>query len=128
MKHTLSILLTLGSMTLSLGSLAQKTASQGIDEYRAMLQDGNPADLFEAKGEGLWTQKRGPKNASLEKCDLGKGPGVYKGVFVELPKYFADTGRVQDMESRLLTCMETLQGFNAAEIAKTPFGKGEQVN
>ena len=53
MKHTLSILLTLGSMTLSLGSMAQKTASQGIDEYRAMLQDGNPADLFEAKGEGL---------------------------------------------------------------------------
>ena len=32
------------------------------------------------------------------------------------------------MESRLLTCMETLQGFNAAEIAKTPFGRGEQVN
>ena len=128
MKQTFSILLAAGLMTLSLGSMAQKTASQGIDEYRAMLQDGNPADLFEAKGEGLWTQKRGPKNASLEKCDLGKGPGVYKGAFVELPKYFADTGRVQDMESRLLTCMETLQGFNAAEIAKTPFGKGEQVN
>jgi len=72
-------------------ALAQKTASQGIDEYRAMLQDGNPADLFEAKGEGLWSQKRGPKNASLEKCDLGKGPGVVKGVFVELPRYFADT-------------------------------------
>jgi sulfur-oxidizing protein SoxA len=30
------------------------------------------------------------------------------------------------MESRLLTCMETLQGFNAAEIAKTPFDEGEQ--
>ena len=109
-------------------ALAQKTASQGIDEYRAMLQDGNPSELFEAKGEGLWTQKRGPKNASLEKCDLGKGPGVVKGAFVELPRYFADTARVQDLESRLLTCMETLQGLNAAEIAKTSFGKGEQNN
>ena len=109
-------------------ALAQKTASQGIDEYRAMLQDGNPSELFEAKGEGLWIQKRGPKNASLEKCDLGKGPGVVKGAFVELPRYFADTGRVQDLESRLLSCMETLQGLNAAEIAKTPFGKGEQNN
>ncbi|MFM1949852.1 MAG: SoxAX cytochrome complex subunit precursor, partial [Pseudomonadota bacterium] len=128
MKHSLSVLLAAGLMTISLSSLAQKTASQGIDEYRAMLQDGNPADLFEAKGEGLWTQKRGPKNASLEKCDLGKGPGVFKGAFVELPKYFADTGRVQDLESRLLTCMETLQGFNATEISKTPFGRGEQVN
>lgn len=107
---------------------AQKSASDGIAEYRAMLQDGNPAELFEAKGEDLWKQKRGPKKESLEKCDLGKGPGVVKGAFVELPRYFADTQRVQDMESRLLTCMETLQGFNAAEIAKTPFGKGEQNN
>ncbi len=109
-------------------ALAQKSAADGIAEYRAMLADGNPADLFEAKGEGLWKQKRGPKNASLEQCDLGKGPGVVKGAFVELPRYFADTQRVQDMESRLLTCMETLQGFNAAEVAKTPFGRGEQVN
>lgn len=107
-------------------AFAQKSASDGIAEYRAMLQDGNPAELFEAKGEGLWTQKRGPKKESLEKCDLGKGPGVVKGVFVELPRFFSDTQRVQDLESRLVTCMETLQGFNAAEIANTPFGKGEQ--
>jgi len=107
---------------------AQKTASQSIDEYREMLQDGNPAELFEAKGEDLWKQKRGPKAATLEQCDLGKGPGVVKGVFVELPRYFADTGRVQDLESRLLTCMQSLQGFDAEEIARTPFGKGEQNN
>ena len=93
-----------------------------------MLADGNPADLFEAKGEALWKQKRGPKAATLERCDLGKGPGVVKGAFVELPRYFADTGRVQDLESRLVSCMEMLQGFNGAEIAKTPFGTGEQNN
>jgi L-cysteine S-thiosulfotransferase len=116
------------AMGASTSAWAQKSAADGIAEYRAMLADGNPADLFEAKGEGLWKQKRGPKNASLEQCDLGKGPGVVKGAFVELPRYFADTKRVQDMESRLLTCMETLQGFNAAEIAKTPFGRGEQIN
>ena len=130
MKHTypagavfaLSIFLSAGS------ALAQPSTADGIAQYRAMLQDGNPAELFEAKGEGLWKQKRGPKAASLEKCDLGKGPGVVKGVFVELPRHFADTQRVQDLESRLLTCMETLQGFNAAEIANTPFGRGEQNN
>ncbi len=106
----------------------QKSAADGIAEYRKMLEDGNPADLFEAKGESLWKEKRGPKAASLEKCDLGKGPGVFKGAFVELPRYFADTGRVEDLESRLVTCMETLQGFNAAEIAKTAFGRGEMAN
>ncbi|MBL8370274.1 MAG: sulfur oxidation c-type cytochrome SoxA [Burkholderiaceae bacterium] len=110
-------------------ALAQKNAAvQSIEEYRAMLQDGNPAELFEAKGEGLWKQKRGPKNASLEQCDLGKGPGVVKGAFVELPRYFPDTQKMQDVESRLVTCMETLQGFNGAEIAKTRFGRGEQNN
>lgn len=110
------------------GVMAQKSAADGVAEYRAMLQDGNPAELFEAKGEDLWKKKRGPKNASLALCDLGKGAGRVKGAFVELPRYFADTKRVQDLESRLLTCMETLQGFDANEIAKTPFGKGEQAN
>ena len=27
---------------------AQKSAADGIAEYRKMLEDGNPADLFEA--------------------------------------------------------------------------------
>jgi L-cysteine S-thiosulfotransferase len=119
-----------GMVTLALcaGAQAQKSAADGIAEYRKMLEDGNPADLFEAKGEALWKQKRGPKNASLEACDLGQGPGVVKGAFVTLPRWFADTGRVQDLESRLLTCMQTLQGLDAAEIAKTPFGRGEQAN
>ena len=109
-------------------SAQQKSTADGIAEYRKMLEDGNPAELFEAKGEDLWQQKRGPKGNSLAQCDLGKGVGRVKGAFVELPRYFADTGRVQDLESRLLTCMETLQGFNAAEIAKTPFGRGEQLS
>ena len=107
---------------------AQKSTADGIAEYREMLQDGNPAELFEMKGEELWKQKRGPKNASMEKCDLGKGPGVVKGAFVELPRYFTDTGKVQDLESRLLTCMEAQQGLDAKKIAATPFGKDEQKN
>jgi sulfur-oxidizing protein SoxA len=122
------VLAALPLALLAAGAMAQKSATQAIDEYRAMLADGNPADLFEAKGEALWKQKRGPKNASLEACNLGKGPGVVKGAFVELPRWFADTGRVQDLESRLVSCMEMLQGFDGAAIAKTPFGSGEQNN
>jgi sulfur-oxidizing protein SoxA len=106
---------------------AQASTSDAIAQYRALLADGNPAELWEGRGEALWTAKRGPKSASLERCDLGLGPGVVKGAFVELPRWFADTARVQDLESRLLTCMQTLQGFDAATIAATPFGRGEQV-
>lgn len=104
-----------------------QTSSEGIAQYRAMLADDNPAELWEARGEALWKEPRGPSKATLQRCDLGRGPGVVKGAFVELPRFFADSGRVQDLESRLLTCMQELQGFNAAEIAKTAFGKGEQV-
>lgn len=122
---SLTVALALAATT---GVATAQSAADGIAKYREMLQDGNPAELFEMKGEELWKQVRGPKKASLEKCDLGLGAGVIKGAFVKLPRYFADTGRMQDLESRLVTCMETLQGFNAAEIMKTPFGRGEMAN
>ncbi len=126
MKPLLIMAILLASAT---GAWAQtKSTADGIAEYRKMLEDGNPADLYEAKGEELWKKKRGPKNASMEQCDLGLGAGKVKGSFVQLPRYFADTNRVQDLESRLLTCMEVLQGFDAAAIAKTGFGRGEQAN
>lgn len=105
---------------------APKSTADAIAEYRRMLEDGNPAELFEARGELLWKTARGPRAATLERCDLGLGPGVVKGAFVTLPRWFADTGRVQDLESRLLTCIETLQGLPAAEIVAAPFGQGPQ--
>lgn len=127
MKTPLLIAAALAALA-GVAAAQTKSAADGIAEYRKMLEDGNPAELFEAKGEGLWTTKRGPKNASLEQCDLGLGPGKVKGAFVALPRWFADTQRVQDLESRLLTCMETLQGLDARQIAATPFGRGEQAN
>lgn len=83
-----------------------------IAKYRAALQDGNPAELWEMKGEELWKARRGTKNASLEQCDLGKGPGVLKGAYAELPRFFADSGAVMDLEARILYCMERLQGWD----------------
>ncbi len=99
-----------------------RSAVEEIERYRAALGDGNPAELWEARGEALWKEKRGPKQASLEKCDLGLGPGVIKGAYAQLPKYFADTDKVEDLESRLVTCMVTLQGFTREQARKDPFG------
>ena len=101
-----------------------QSAVDEIAKYRQQLQDGNPAELWEARGEALWQQKRGPKSASLEQCDLGKGPGVVKGAYAELPRYFADADRVMDLETRLVHCMVTLQGFSVADATKRPFGNG----
>ena len=126
--HVSALAAALIAAALPAAATAQTSTADGIAQYRALLADGNPAELWEARGEALWQQRRGPKNAALDACDLGRGPGVVKGAFVALPRWFADTQRVQDLESRLLTCLQTLQGFDAAAIAATPFGKGEQVN
>ena len=107
--------------TLPCLSPAQQDTLKEIERYRQLLQESNPAELYEARGEELWKTRRGPKNASLERCDLGLGPGVVKGAYVRLPRYFADTDRVQDAESRLVTCMVTLQGFTIEEAKRNPF-------
>ena len=96
-----------------ISALAQSDSEKAIDRYRELVADGNPAELWEAKGEDLWKKKRGSKNASLEKCDLGLGPGVVKGAYVSLPRYFDDVKRVQDLETRLVTCMDQHQGIKA---------------
>ncbi len=105
---------------------AQNSAVDEIAKYRAALQDGNPAELWEVRGEGLWKQKRGPKQASLEQCDVGLGPGVVKGAYAQLPRYFSDADRVMDLETRILWCMVTLQGFSDADSRKQLFGNGNE--
>jgi len=106
----------------------QRSTVEEIERYREALGDGNPAELWEARGAGIWKEKRGPKNASLEGCDLGLGPGVVRGAYTMMPRYFADSGKVEDLESRLVTCMVNLQGFTPAEAKKDPFGSsGKKV-
>ena len=105
---------------------AAHAASKAADKSKAfhqaqVLEEDNPAELFELKGKELWKEKRGPKHASLEQCNLGLGPGVLKGAYVQLPRYFADVGKVMDAERRLVYCMVTLQGFKQADLAKKPF-------
>jgi sulfur-oxidizing protein SoxA len=75
---------------------------------RKMLVDDNPGELWIDQGQALFYEKRGPKKVSLEQCDFGMCPGKLEGAAARLPRYFADTDRVEDLESRLLTCMTRL--------------------
>lgn len=97
-------------------ALAQSDDPLGVG--RKMLAEDNPGELWIEQGKTLFHQKRGPKNASLEQCDFGLGPGKLEGATTRLPRYFPDTDKVQDLESRLLTCMVQLQGFNRDDIVK----------
>ncbi len=112
----------LAATALPAASQSSDDTIKEIERYRAALADGNPAELWEARGEDLWKQTRGPKMASLEKCDIGLGAGIVKGAYAVLPKYFADADRVMDLETRLVHCMVNLQGFTPEQAKKDPFG------
>ena len=106
---------------------ADDASEKQIERYRQMLKEdpwSNPAMLDADRGEALWKTARGPKGVSLEGCDLGKGPGVVKGAFAELPRHFADVDRVMDAEARIVWCMETLQGFDRKALLKKPYPGG----
>ena len=102
---------------------------RGVDRYREMLREdpwSNPGLLDSDRGEMLWFTAAGPNNVTLEDCDLGLGPGVVEGAFAQLPRYFADADRVMDAETRILWCMETLQGIDTAEFRQRPHPGGGQ--
>jgi sulfur-oxidizing protein SoxA len=118
-----------GSIALTPAIGQDDVTEKGIERFRQMLKEdpwSNPANLDVDRGELLWTTARGPKAVPLQGCDLGKGPGVVDGAFAELPRYFADADQVMDLETRLLWCMVTLQGFDRAELVKRPHPGGGQ--
>ncbi|GAB4177671.1 MAG: sulfur oxidation c-type cytochrome SoxA [Rhodocyclaceae bacterium] len=126
-RHARSIVAS-AAAALALGAYAQQPpsladkAGADFEKFRAVLEEDNPAELFEAKGEELWKAKRGPRKVSLaETCDLGLGVGVVKGAYVQTPRYYADVDRVMDIERRIVHCMVTYQGFSEKELAKKPF-------
>lgn len=104
---------------------AQETMDE-IIRYREMLKEANPAELLELEGEELWTTPAGPKQATLEACDLGLGPGVLRGAYAQLPRFFADTDKVQDAESRIATCRMSLQGLSRDEATRDWYKPGSQ--
>ena len=108
-------------------SSAQSAANdtgRAIEQYREAVADSSPGELWEIRGEALWNEVRGPRQVSLERCDLGAGPGVVAGAYARLPRWFADVGQVMDLETRLLHCMVTLQGFARDRLLRETFGDG----
>jgi L-cysteine S-thiosulfotransferase len=122
MRHRALLLLPL---LLATGALAQD-AKKEIEKYQQMIADSSPAELFELQGETLWKKPQGPNKVSLERCDLGLGAGVLTGAYAQLPRWFKDTDRVMDLETRLLYCMTTLQGRSRDEATKRVFGNEDK--
>ena len=72
-------------LCLAAPSAAAQDAKQEIEKYQRMIADSSPVELFELQGEALWKKRQGPKNVSLEQCDLGQGAGVLRAAYAKLP-------------------------------------------
>ncbi|WP_240095815.1 sulfur oxidation c-type cytochrome SoxA [Thermomonas flagellata] len=131
MKLTKTAIRTAVGLALGLGAAAtlayaQSAKDDPVAEYRAMFGDDNPAELWQSRGKDLWEQPRGPKNVALAAvCDLGLGKGVVKGAYAQLPRYFKDSDKVEDLDSRLLTCMVRDQGLDRDTLLAHRFGDGD---
>lgn len=112
------------AVLLALPGIGNAQEMVNAEAYRAALQDkfANPGTMVADRGETLFKTPRGPKNVSLEKCDFGLGAGKLEGAYAQLPRYFKDTDKVEDLESRLVTCMVKLQGYPEAEVKQKVFG------
>jgi L-cysteine S-thiosulfotransferase len=131
MKALMAAAAVAGGLSAALPAAAQteEETQRGLERFREMLREdpwSNPALLDSDRGELLWATAAGPNNATLETCDLGLGPGVVDGAFAQLPRYFEDAGRVMDVETRILWCMETIQGIDMSEFLKRPHPGGGQ--
>lgn len=110
-------------------SQTEDETQRGLEEYRRMLREdpwSNPALLDADRGQMLWETAAGPNDVSLEKCDLGLGPGVVDGAFAQLPRYFEDADQVMDVETRIVWCMEELQGKDMSDFLARPHPSGGQ--
>jgi len=109
-------------------ALAQGKPDAGLEVGRQMLAEDNPGELWVLRGERLFREQRGPRKASLEQCDFGMGSGKLEGAFARLPRYFSDSDKVEDMESRLLKCMVELQGLDRGAIIQTRFSNLDRAS
>jgi sulfur-oxidizing protein SoxA len=118
--------LLLAASLLASSALLAQDVRKDVEKYQRMIADSSPVELFELQGEEAWKKRQGPKNVSLEQCDLGQGPGVVKGAYAQLPRYFKDVDRVMDLETRLVHCMVTVQGRSRDEATKRVFGNEDK--
>ncbi|RMH06583.1 MAG: sulfur oxidation c-type cytochrome SoxA [Aquificota bacterium] len=103
------------------GELSPEEEIRLVQEFNRMLAEGvNPGEIWYEVG------KEAIKKYNLDKCDLGLGPGNFKGAMAQMPRYFADAGKVMDLETRVGWCLQKHAGMTPDQVqkfVKTCWGK-----
>jgi len=113
--------LQLATLGLLLGALAlalspAEEAKRQRELFLKQSGGAHPGELFVAEGEEYYLSLEGPSGVTMEACDFGKGPGVLEGAYAELPRYFADSDRVEDLDTRVVTCLTKVMGLSEDEF------------
>ncbi len=106
-------------------AFALSPAEEAKRQRRLFLEQSggvHPGELFVALGEELYQSLEG-NGKTMADCDFGKGPGVLEGAYAELPRYFPDTDRVEDLDTRIKSCLENVLGLTYGQ----DFGREEVV-
>ena len=109
---------------------AQDETEKAIEKYRQMLKEdpwSNPGLARRRSRRGAVEDRRPARRRSRSRNAISaRAPGEVDGAFAELPRYFADADQVMDLETRLMWCMEKLQGIKHADLVKRPYPAGGQ--
>ncbi len=80
-----------------------QNAADEIEKYRAGAagrQSGRA--VGSARRRRCGSSRAGRRRSRSSSATSGSGPGVVKGAYAQMPRYFADADRVMDLETRLV--------------------------
>ena len=83
-----------------------------------MLAEDNPGELWIDRGNRLFHEKHGPKKAVHSSSAISAWVRASSTAPASSFRVISDTDKVQDLESRLLTCMVELQGFEREDMVE----------
>ena len=107
------------------GAFAQSSTVDEIAKYREALQDGNPAELWEARGEEMWNTPRGPEARVVRDAATWASAPVWSRAPTRSCRAISPMrNRVMDLETRLVWCMVNQQGISEGDATKIKFGDG----
>ena len=92
-------------------AFGQGSTVDEIAKYREALQDGNPAELWEARGEEMWNDAaRTAQGVVRDSATWASGPASSRAPTRSCRATSPTPTACMDLESRLVWCMVNLQG------------------
>jgi len=98
---------------------SKSAISAEFEKFRDIMEDASPGTV-RSQGRGVVEDQEGPKNASLEQCDLGLGPGWSRRATCAHAALLRRRGSGDGCGAPHRSLHGDAAGFKAADLAKNP--------